>query len=167
MIYDYLESPIGQLLLAADDSGLRYIGFELGRHPVWVGDDWRRDRAALTGPRAQLDAYFAGELTQFDLPLAAQGSEFDLRVWAELRRIAYGATMSYGELARRVGDPLAARAVGAGERTQSVADCRALPSRHRSEWQPLPVSAAAWRRRSSLLEHEPAPRQVRAHALAR
>jgi len=113
MIYDYLESPIGQLLLAADDSGLRYIGFELGRHPVWVGDDWQRDRVALTGPRAQLDAYFAGELTEFDLPLAAQGSEFDLRVWAELRRIDYGATMSYGELARRVGDPLAARAVGA------------------------------------------------------
>jgi methylated-DNA-[protein]-cysteine S-methyltransferase len=113
MIYDYLESPIGQLLLAAEDSGLRYIGFELGRHPVWIGDDWRRDRAALTGPRAQLDAYFAGELRQFDLPLAAQGSEFDLRVWDELRRIPYGATLSYGELANRVGDPLAARAVGA------------------------------------------------------
>ena len=113
MIYDYLESPIGQLLLAADEAGLRYIGFELGRHPVWVGDDWRRDRNALTGPRVQLDAYFAGELTQFDLPLAAQGSEFDVRVWTELRRIPYGATLSYGELANRVGDPLAARAVGA------------------------------------------------------
>jgi methylated-DNA-[protein]-cysteine S-methyltransferase len=113
MIYDYLESPIGRLLLAADENGLRYIGFELGRHPVWIGDDWQRDRDALAAVRAQLDAYFAGELTQFELPLAAQGSEFDLRVWAELRRIPYGATLSYGELANRVGDPLAARAVGA------------------------------------------------------
>jgi len=62
MIYDYVESPIGKLLLAADDSGLRYIGFELGRHPVWIGDDWQRDHAALSAARAQLDAYFAGEL---------------------------------------------------------------------------------------------------------
>ena len=113
MVYDYLESPIGQLLLAADASGLRYVGFELGRHPVWIGDDWSRDCGALHEARAQLDAYFAGELTQFDLALAAQGSDFDQRVWDELRRIQYGATLSYGELARRVGDPLAARAVGA------------------------------------------------------
>jgi methylated-DNA-[protein]-cysteine S-methyltransferase len=113
MVYDYLDSPIGRLLLAADEHGLRYIGFELGRHPVWVGDDWQRDPAALGEARAQLDAYFAGELRQFDLPLAARGSEFDLRVWAELRRIEYGATLSYGALAQRVGDPLAARAVGA------------------------------------------------------
>ena len=94
MIYDYLESPIGRLLLAADENGLRYIGFELGRHPVWIGDDWQRDPGALAAARAQLEAYFAGELTQFELPLAAQGSEFDLRVWAELRRIPYGATLS-------------------------------------------------------------------------
>lgn len=113
MVYDYLDSPIGRLLLAADERGLRYIGFELGRHPVWIGDDWRRDAGALSAARAQLDAYFAGELTEFDLPLAAQGSQFDLRVWDELRRIPYAATLSYGELARRVGDPLAARAVGA------------------------------------------------------
>jgi methylated-DNA-[protein]-cysteine S-methyltransferase len=113
MIYDYLDSPIGRLLLAADEHGLRYIGFELGRHPVWIGDDWRRDCAALADARAQLDAYFAGELREFDLPLAAQGSEFDRRVWDALRRVDYGTTMSYGELARRVGDPLAARAVGA------------------------------------------------------
>ena len=113
MVYDYLDSPIGQLLLAADEQGLRYIGFELGRHPVWIGDDWRRDAGTLRDVRAQLDAYFACELNEFDLPLAAQGSEFDLRVWAELRRIPYAGTLSYGELARRVGDPLAARAVGA------------------------------------------------------
>ena len=113
MVYDYVDSPVGKLLLAAEDGGLRYIGFELGRHPVWVGDDWQREPGAFDAPRAQLAAYFAGELTDFDLPLAPQGSAFQLEVWAQLRRIPYGATISYGELAQRIGDPSASRAVGA------------------------------------------------------
>ena len=113
MVYDHLDSPIGKLLLAAEEGALRYIGFELGRHPVWIGDDWRRDRGAFAAARAQLAAYFAGELTEFDLALAPQGSAFQLAVWAQLRRIAYGTTISYGELAARVGEPAAARAVGA------------------------------------------------------
>ena len=104
---------MGRLLLASDDAGLRFIGFEIGRHPVWIGDDWQRDQRALAAVREQLAAYFAGDLTTFDLPLAAHGSEFDRRVWTELRAIPYGSTISYGTLARRVGDPLAARAVGA------------------------------------------------------
>jgi len=113
MVYDHLESPVGKLLLAAEDGGLRHIGFELGRHPVWIGDDWRRDASAFAAARAQLAAYFAGELLAFDLPLAAQGTAFQLGVWAELQRIPYGATISYGELAARVGDRSASRAVGA------------------------------------------------------
>jgi len=113
MVYDYLDSPVGRLLLAAEAGGLRHIGFELGRHPVWIDDDWRRDPAALAAVREQLTAYFAGTLTEFDLPLAPRGSEFQLGVWAQLRRIPYGSTISYGELADRVGDPSAARAVGA------------------------------------------------------
>jgi methylated-DNA-[protein]-cysteine S-methyltransferase len=113
MVYDYFDSPVGRLLLAAEDGGLRYIGFELGRHPVWVAEDWRHEAAAFASAREQLSAYFAGELTQFDLPLAPQGSEFQLGVWEQLRRIPYGATISYGELAQRIGDPSASRAVGA------------------------------------------------------
>jgi methylated-DNA-[protein]-cysteine S-methyltransferase len=66
----------------------------------------------LDEARRQLEAYFAGELREFDLPLAPEGSEFQLRVWEQLRAIPYGETISYGELARRVGDPAAARAVG-------------------------------------------------------
>ena len=101
MIYDYLESPIGQLLLAAEDGGLRYIGFELGRHPVWIGDDWRRDRAAFArGARAtrrvfrrRADAVRPAARTAGQrVPAAASGRE--------LRRIPYGATISYGELAQ-------------------------------------------------------------------
>lgn len=113
IVYDFLESPVGRLTLAADDAGLRHIAFELGRHPVWIEDDWRRDTPSFAGAREQLAAYFAGELTEFDLPLAAQGSAFDRRVWNELRAIPYGTTLSYGELARRIGDATAARAVGA------------------------------------------------------
>src|SRR5262249_31221022 len=67
----------------------------------------------LADVRAQLAAYFAGELTLFDLPLAPHGSAFQLGVWEQLRRIPYGETISYGELARRIGDQSAARAVGA------------------------------------------------------
>jgi methylated-DNA-[protein]-cysteine S-methyltransferase len=113
MVYDHLDSPVGKLLLAAEDGGLRYIGFELGRHPVWIGDDWRRDAAAFSAAREQLTAYFAGELTEFDLPLAPHGTPFQLGVWSQLRNIPYGATISYGELAERVGDRSASRAVGA------------------------------------------------------
>ena len=113
MVYDYFDSPVGKLLLAADESGLRHIGFELGRHPVWIGDDWTRDGTGFDLVRAQLSAYFAGELKEFDLPLAPRGSAFQLGVWEQLRRIPYGATISYGELAERIGDPSAARAVGA------------------------------------------------------
>lgn len=113
MLYDFVASPVGRLTLAADAAGLRHIAFELGRHPLWIGDDWRRDPAAFGAAREQLEAYFAGDLQQFDLPLAPEGSEFQLGVWAQLRRIPYGATISYGELAQRVGDPSAARAVGA------------------------------------------------------
>ena len=113
MLYDYFDSPVGRLTLAADEDGLRHIAFELGRHPLWVGDDWRRDASVFAAVRAQLDAYFAGELTAFDLPLAPQGSAFQMQVWTQLRAISYGATISYGELARRVGDASAARAVGA------------------------------------------------------
>jgi len=113
MYFDYCESPVGRLTLAADAEGLRHIAFELGRHPLCVGDDWKRDAAPFAEVRVQLAAFFAGELTRFDLPLAPHGSAFDLRVWEQLRRIPYGATISYGELARRIGDASAARAVGA------------------------------------------------------
>lgn len=113
MFYDYFDSPVGRLTLAGDAEGLHHVAFELGRHPLWIGDGWYRDTRPFRALRAQLDAYFAGTLTDFDIELAPQGSAFDLRVWEELRRIPYGATISYGELARRVGDASAARAVGA------------------------------------------------------
>jgi methylated-DNA-[protein]-cysteine S-methyltransferase len=102
------NSPIGPLTLQARD------GVITG---VWMEDDDLPERPSDAPPlaeaRRQLDSYFAGELREFDLPLAPQGSAFQMSVWRELRRIPYGETISYGELARRVGDPTKARAVGA------------------------------------------------------
>jgi methylated-DNA-[protein]-cysteine S-methyltransferase len=106
--YTVMESPLGKLLLAADDSGLRNITFE----PSAPRDHWREDPTPLRETIRQLRAWFAGELRDFDLALAPEGPAFHQRVWRELCNIPYGETMSYGELARRIGSPNASRAVG-------------------------------------------------------
>jgi methylated-DNA-[protein]-cysteine S-methyltransferase len=107
MFYTWMESPVGRLLLATDEAGLRKVLF--GGEPQ---ASWREDPAPLAETVRQLRAYFAGELRDFDLPLAPEGTPFQLRVWRELRNIPYGQTISYGELARRVGSPKGSRAVG-------------------------------------------------------
>ena len=111
--FSYLPSPVGRLLIAGDSSGLRRIVFESERKPQSPAPGWIEGGKPLAEAIEQLEAYFAGALQRFDLRLAAQGTPFQLRVWAALREIPYGATISYGELARRIGRPGAARAVGA------------------------------------------------------
>jgi len=116
-----MASPLGPITLAADKAGtLVYLGFgeRDPRHRLLETlDPEAGDLAVDAGPlepaRSQLEAYFRGELREFDLPVAPRGTAFQLRVWAELRRIRYGVTISYGELARRLGDPNLTRAVGA------------------------------------------------------
>lgn len=110
--FTQIESPLGVLLLASDEQGLREIQFVNGRHSVRRKPEWQEDAAALKEPIRQLRAYFAGELEDFDLPLAPQGTTFQQKVWADLCKIPYGETISYGELARRIGNPNASRAVG-------------------------------------------------------
>lgn len=107
-----IESPVGPLLMAADDRGLRSIEFMNGRRSVQANPQWRDDAEPLRETIRQLRAYFAGELESFDLKLAPQGTPFQLSVWNHLCDIPYGETISYGELARRVGNPNASRAVG-------------------------------------------------------
>ena len=111
--YDYLQTPIGRLMLAADARGLLHIDFENGKYPTAIGAHWERCSAALHEARAQLNAYFAGTLTVFDLPLAPQGTPFQQRVWLALLVIGYAATSTYAEIARALGDGNATRAVGA------------------------------------------------------
>ena len=112
MIYDTIDSPIGSLLLAGDDQAIRFIGLPESRHPLTIPAEWSRKPNAFAEANRQFAAYFSGELTEFDLPLSAQGTEFQKRVWNALCTIPYATTISYAELARRVGNPKASRAVG-------------------------------------------------------
>jgi methylated-DNA-[protein]-cysteine S-methyltransferase len=110
--YTYLESPIGTLLLAGNAEGLQQILFSTDGRPANPNPEWQEDPSSLDEAMRQLKAYFAGELENFDLPLSPQGTPFQQRVWGELQKIPYGETISYGELARRIGNPKASRAVG-------------------------------------------------------
>jgi methylated-DNA-[protein]-cysteine S-methyltransferase len=106
--YDTIESPLGELLLVGDGHAL--TGLYMDGAP---GADWQRDPGAFRAAGDQLRAYFAGELREFGLSLAPHGTPFQQEVWAALREIPYGETISYAELAASVGRAGAARAVGA------------------------------------------------------
>lgn len=113
IVFTTIASPVGPLLLAADADGLRVIGFSQPHHPVQRTGEWREGgHPTLDAARKQLDEYFAGHRTGFDLPLAAQGTPFQRDVWAALAEIPYGQTVTYGEVANRAGHPGAVRAVG-------------------------------------------------------
>jgi methylated-DNA-[protein]-cysteine S-methyltransferase len=109
--YQLFASPLGPMRLAAGDAGLVEIAF---LREGWApASHWReRSTELLRQTRRQLDEYFAGARRDFDLPLAAQGTGFQQRVWAELRAIPYASTASYVDIARRLGDAKAVRAVG-------------------------------------------------------
>ena len=113
MHYCYLQTPVGKLLLAGDEQGLRQVDFQDGPHPARPRPDWQKDAKPLAAVSAQLREYFSGRRRRFEVPLAPEGTEFQLKVWQALRGIPYGETWSYGQLARRIGKPRAARAVGA------------------------------------------------------
>jgi methylated-DNA-[protein]-cysteine S-methyltransferase len=110
--YTRIESPVGKLLLAADAQGLRLVSFESSKRATPVQPDWKENKAPFAEVIRQLQAYFDGELREFDLPLAPEGTAFQLRVWNSLRTIPYGEKISYGQLAQRIGNPKAVRAVG-------------------------------------------------------
>jgi methylated-DNA-[protein]-cysteine S-methyltransferase len=110
--YTYLDSPIGTLLLAGDSNGLQQILFSTDGRQARPDPTWQEYLSSLTEVVRQLKAYFTGELESFDLSLSPQGTPFQQRVWSELQKIPYGETISYGELARRIGNPKASRAVG-------------------------------------------------------
>ncbi len=116
MFYTWMDqTPVGRLLIAADNTGLRFVLFANSAADGNSGiprPDWKEDAAKLKEPVRQLDAYFQGRLRRFDLPLAADGTDFQKAVWAALREIPYGETVSYGEIAAAIGRPTASRAVG-------------------------------------------------------
>jgi len=111
--YAYLETPVGILLIAGDDGAVECISFPRHGKAAKPEPGWQESqRGAVAEAIRQLREYFAGGRTGFDLPLAPKGTEFQRAVWRQLQDIPYGETISYGDLARRVGNPKAARAVG-------------------------------------------------------
>jgi methylated-DNA-[protein]-cysteine S-methyltransferase len=110
--YTTYESPVGPLLLAGGANALRQVSFENSKRAAPPAADWKLDKKPFAEVIRQLQAYFRGELKQFDLPLAMEGTEFQLRVWNALRTIPYGETTTYAQLAERIGNPKAVRAVG-------------------------------------------------------
>lgn len=113
MLYDWLESPIGPLRVAADAAGLREIRFADRRERWPTPEHWRLDSDALRSYTTQLREYFAGRRSVFELPLAPQATRFQRAVLDRLQAIGFGETVSYGDLARQLQKPGAARAVGA------------------------------------------------------
>lgn len=112
--YDTFDSPLGPLLLAASERGICRISFssDVEALAVAVGARVLRVPARLAEARRQLEQYFAGERREFDLPVDLRAAAFQHEVLTELARVPYGKVATYGELARRIGRPRAARAVG-------------------------------------------------------
>ncbi|OAX62829.1 methylated-DNA--[protein]-cysteine S-methyltransferase [Xanthomonas graminis] len=113
LYYDAFATPIGELNVAVGADGVRHILFAENRYDARGRADWIRDAAPVREAREQLLAYFAGERDRFELPLAPRGTAFQCRVWQALADIPFGATWSYAQLARHIGQPHAVRAVGA------------------------------------------------------
>lgn len=111
--YTYMQTPIGSLLIAGDGETIDLISFPTGSRTKHPHEEWQRDDDQFASTRQQLTAYFAGELKEFDVPLTLIGTDFQKSVWRALVEIPFGETISYGELAVRIGKPKASRAVGA------------------------------------------------------
>ncbi|HSE41542.1 MAG TPA: methylated-DNA--[protein]-cysteine S-methyltransferase [Acidobacteriota bacterium] len=109
--YSNFRSPIGALLIAENNAGVIAIHFPNGKERI--EPSWKQVDHLQSGITEQLDEYFRGERFDFDVPLVPQGTPFQLRVWNALQKIPYGETISYLDLAKRIGSPQAVRAVGA------------------------------------------------------
>ena len=110
--YTYIDGPLGRICIQGD--GQFVTGLFMPQHKHWRGPDasWRQSDESFAVVREQLADYFAGERQTFDVPLKLAGAPFQQRVWQELVRIPFGTTITYAELAQRVGKPTATRAVG-------------------------------------------------------
>ena len=116
------DSPVGPLLLAGDHDALHVLAFGTGSRRREIEASWQPDvRGVLGAIRKELDRYFAGRLKKFSTPVAFTGTQFQTTVWQELRRIPYGETVSYLELAKRIRNPAAVRAVGMANGANPIA----------------------------------------------
>ena len=111
--YCVMPSPVGRILLAGNARVLTHLSFQDGRHPTVPDPRWTYSEKPFQRPMRQLKEYFSGKRKTFTITLAPQGTPFQQRVWQTLQSIPYGRTLSYGEIAKAIGQPKAARAVGA------------------------------------------------------
>jgi methylated-DNA-[protein]-cysteine S-methyltransferase len=120
-LFTTISSPLGELLLRGDGERLHGLHMQAGKRPLAIEPQWTEAPDAFASVTNQLEEYFAGERTAFEIEIELQGTPFQRTVWAALREIPYGETIDYGELARRVGNPAAARAVGLANGRNPVA----------------------------------------------
>jgi methylated-DNA-[protein]-cysteine S-methyltransferase len=111
--YTYTDSPVGQLLLAGEGEILHYLSFPTGKMAIKPAPDWTFYRPAFKSARRQIEAYFAGQLRQFDVAVAPHGTAFQMQVLAALQAIPFGQVCSYKDIAQAIGRPQSMRAVGA------------------------------------------------------
>ena len=121
MFYSYVDSPIGPLLLSGDRDELRGLFFSKGSKAQGAHPDWERNDACFADAAMQLREYFDGQRKTFELPLAPAGTPFQLSVLQALQEIPFGETCSYLDVAKRIGNPKAVRAVGAANGSNPIA----------------------------------------------
>ncbi|MGG5873078.1 methylated-DNA--[protein]-cysteine S-methyltransferase [Pseudomonas peli] len=121
MFYRYHDSPIGRLLLAADETGLQKLLMDIDDKPWHISEHWSRAADELDEVCRQLDEYFAGRRQRFEVRLAPQGTAFQQSVWQALQTIPFGQTCCYSALAAEIARPKAVRAVGAANGANPIA----------------------------------------------
>jgi len=125
MFFTSIDSPFGEVMIAGDETALHRVDFQAGNQPIIPQPDWIPDARPLKAAAQQLRDYFAGRLTRFNLPLAPRGTTFRKKVWSQLTQLPYGEVISYRDLAVRVGNPKACRAVGAANGANPI--CIIIP----------------------------------------
>jgi methylated-DNA-[protein]-cysteine S-methyltransferase len=160
LFYGHADSPIGELLLVGGRDGLAGVYFDGHEHAPSPRSDWTHDEAQFDGARAQLEEYFRGARTEFDLQLNPSGTAFQQAVWKALREVPYGETTTYGAIAQRVGRPTASRAVGAANGRNPL--CIVVPC-HRIVGSAGALTGYAYGvdRKRWLLDHEAGVRRSR------
>ena len=121
MFYRYHDSPIGRLLLAADETGLQKLLMDIDDKPWHISEHWSSAADELDEVCRQLDEYFAGRRQRFEVRLAPQGTAFQQAVWQALQTIPFGRTSCYSALAAEIARPKAVRAVGAANGANPIA----------------------------------------------
>jgi len=153
IIYTSLSSPVGDILVAQSAKGLKSIRFTKGTKPEPPDGQWKFEKKLEGDAVRQLKEYFNGELKNFTLPLDLEATPFQLKVWRALQKIPYGETLSYGELAKWIGQPKAIRAVGGANgknRIPIVIPCHRVIGSDGS----LTGFGSGLHIKSALLEHE-------------